>query len=183
MQLKPGMVVVTQGNPKKLIPRLIHWATGSWWTHGFVVVNETEGIEAKIPRVARLNIQERLRELEEDGRDYVVLDLSGITDEERLKVAKAAESFEGRLYDIWNCVYYAIFKMWVEGGKRLVCSRHMAASFYDGMDYRIFKNAASKLPTSLLYRLDNLDDGYCTPDEVLLYSDLTEVWRRSNFTK
>lgn len=183
MKLKPGQVVITQGKPNSIISQLIRFFTGSWWTHGFVVLNETEGIEAKIPRVTRLNIEERLRKLDDQGRDYVVLDLPGITDEERLLVAQAAAEFEGRLYDIWNILYYALFKVWVEGGKRLVCSRLMAAAFYDGIANRIFWGAENKLPPTELYRLDNLYDGYCTPDEVLRYSLLTEVWRSSNLIK
>jgi hypothetical protein len=177
LQIKPGMIVVTQGDPKSIISWGIRLATGSWWTHGFVCVSETEGIEAVPPRVRKLDIAERLAELTKHGQDYVILDLPGITDDQRVEVAKEVESYVGRMYDIWGCVYFLLFKSWVEGTKRVVCSRIMTACFYDAMGLRIFENAKTKLPASLQYRLENLLDGYCTPDEVLRYSELQEVNR------
>jgi hypothetical protein len=177
MDIKPGMVFITQGDTKSIVSWVIRLATGSWWTHGFVALTETEAIEATFPRVQHLNIAERLAELKKDGRDVVIMDLPGITDEQRTKVAAAAESFNHRLYDIWNCLYFVLFNVWWEGGKRLVCSRLMAASFLDGIGVRIFDHAEKKLPESLQHTLQNLEDGYCTPDEVLRYSDLEIIER------
>lgn len=183
MELKKGMVVITQGDPSSIVSRLIRWATGSWWTHGFVVISDTEGMEAKFPRVCRLSLKERFAELEAGGRDYAVMDLPNITDEQREQVVLAALKLEGRLYDIWNCLYYGIFKMWVEGSHRFVCSRLMSAVFYDSLDVKIFDGAIDRMPSSLWYRLPNLSDGYCTPDEVLRYSILTELMRTNRLIK
>jgi hypothetical protein len=178
MDFKPGMVIVTQGDPKSWVSRAIRFATGSWWTHGFVVLTPTEGLEAKIPRVATLNIQERIAELEAGDRDYIVMDLPGITDAERQQVVTAAMSFNHRMYDIWNCVYYTVFKVWAEGGRRLICSRLMSASFFDGLALNVFEHVHDKLPDALQYRESNLIDGYCSPDEFFRYSDLEVVYRR-----
>jgi hypothetical protein len=180
MDFKPAMVVVTQGDPNSVVSRAIRLVTGSWWTHGFVVISATEAIEAKFPRVVVLNIQERLAELDRENRDYQVMDLPDITDEDRAKVAKAAMDFNHRMYDIWNCVYYMVFKVWVEGGKRLVCSRLMTAAFYDGLFHKVFRHVYRKLPNGLKHRARNLEDGYCTPDEFLRYSDLEVIFRKKN---
>src|SRR4051812_7367502 len=114
---RPGSIVITQGDPKSLISWVIRLATGSWWTHGFVCVSDELAVEAVIPLVTTMNISERIAELEREGRDYVIMDLPGITDEDRKKVADAALTFVGSMYDIWNCLYYVLFRSWKEGGK------------------------------------------------------------------
>lgn len=177
VQFKAGHIVITQGDPKSIVSKGIKWVTGSWWTHGFICISETEAVESFMPRVRKINIAERLAELERGGRDYVVMDLPDITEYGRQEVARAAEADVGKLYDIWNMLYFIIFGVWVENGKRLFCSLQMAKVFYNALDVRIFANAFLKLPESRYHRLDNLYDGYATPDEVLRYSDLVEIHR------
>jgi hypothetical protein len=178
MQFKPGMIVITQGTPQSLASRIVHWATKSWWTHGFVVINETDAIEVLIPKVRKLNIQERLAELEREHRDYIVMDLPGITDEERQKVAEAATSFLGWDYDVWNCLYFGIKKMWLGSRRGMFCSRHWTASFFKGLGKSILDK--TKLPDSLKHRCKNFDEGFCTPDEVFRYGVFEVVYRTKN---
>lgn len=175
MEWKAGQVVITQGDPKSIVSKLIRWVTGSWWTHGFVTISTTEAVEAVVPRVKKLNIQDRMKELEAGGRDYLVMEMDGLTDEQREKIAQSALSFLGRLYDLLGCVFYVLFKSWYEGTKRVICSRLMSASYFDGIQHNIFNNVATRLPVTLEYRTRNLEDGYCTPDEVFRYSDLTVI--------
>jgi hypothetical protein len=176
MDWKKGMVVITQGNKHSWVSRMIKFASKSWYTHGFVVTGDNEAVEAKFPHVTKLNIDERIRELEQDGRDYIVLDYPGITSEEREQVAQQALTYVGRLYDIWNAVLYLFIQVWWQGTHRLVCSGLMAKSFMDGIHKPFFN--MNTIPSSYnKYRRENLEKGFCTPDEVLRNSILTEIYR------
>lgn len=177
MRLQPGMVIITQGNPRSLISNLIKRATGSWWTHCFIIVSETESIEAWFPRTRRFNTQERLDLLKREKRDHVVMDLPGITDEDRVKVVEKAETYIGTLYNVWNALFFLIFKTWVEKGRRVFCSQLIATSYLKALRRNLFSNIEENIPESLKDRVSNLHDGYCTPVELYRYSDLKECER------
>lgn len=178
MPFKTAQVIITQGDPKSKVSKIIRYFTGSWWTHDFLVLDAEYAIEATFPRVTVIKIADRLKELADEHRDYVVMELPGITEAQRTEVAAAAYKFQGRWYDLLNCVYYGFFGFWAEDGQRqMVCSRLITAAFYDGLKVKLFENVTEKLPVRLKYRAKNLQDGYCTPDEILRYSQLVEVFR------
>jgi uncharacterized protein YycO len=181
MQFKRGQIVITEGNGKSIISRGIRIFSGSWWTHGFVVINEIEFVEASFPRVKVGKIGDRLNELERQGRAFVVLDYPGLSEEERDKVAAAASSYVGRVYDYGNFITYILFKLWYQGTKRLVCSSLMARAFETGLGIRIFDNLRLKLPKESHARVGNLKRGFCTPQDILNYSNLKIIHYHENF--
>lgn len=175
MQFKPGMALITEGNKKSIISWIIRLGTGSWWTHANLIISDTELIESTYPRVRHYDLQKRIKELRNGGRDFVIMDLPGLTDEERKKIVEAAETFVGRKYAVENALWYGIFRVWKEGRRRMFCSRLVAKAVFKGIGKRIFGDFRVTLPEKLYYRIDNLEDGYCTPDELLLYSKYVPI--------
>jgi hypothetical protein len=195
MAFRPGQVFIEQGNPQLCSHRLIQKFTGSWYVHGYVAISETVGVEASIPRlpswqemlhgyfntgrVVMFDIADRLAWVKSYDGQTVVLDLPGITDDQRHKVAETALSYVGWKYDLISVLLYPLLGFWPKlKRKELFCSELMARMFRDGLGQRIFtEESLDKVPTSQYYRLKNLRDGLCTPDEVMRYSELVEVDR------
>jgi hypothetical protein len=177
MQLKKGMVIVTQGNPYRIFSNLIKYCTGSWWTHCFLVISETESLEAWVPRARVITTEERLNQLKKEDRDFVIMDLPDISDEERELVVTESKSFIGVWYNIWNAIFFFFFRTWAEKGNRVFCSQLIAKAYKNAIDKNIFSNLDENLPMALEDRYSNLHDGYCTPVELFRYSDFKEVYR------
>jgi hypothetical protein len=180
VDIRPGMVVITQGNKRSINSWAVRLATGSWWTHGFVTISATEAIDAKVPRTIKIDVAERFALLDKQKRDYIIMEYPGLTDEQREQLADVTRTYEGMLYDIWNALWFLLFNMWIEGGRRLVCSFLMARPFR-AIGKGIFTiKSLGRLPATLRHRIPNLRDDACTPDEVLRYSELVEVYRKKN---
>ncbi len=168
---EPGTIIITRGRKFDPVSTAIRLFSGSWWTHAFIIINETEAIEAWFPRVRKFNYSNRLVQLRKEGRYIKVLELPDLSDIERYTVVHNAVSYIGRLYDIWNLLYYVIFKSWFESGTRMVCSSLIARA-YTNAGRPIF----NELPSTMPHRLrDNLQDDYCTPEDILQYSDCEVV--------
>lgn len=124
--LKPGMVIVTEGDHTSIVSWGVRLFTGSWWTHAFMVLEGDQGIEAYVPRVRYLSISERLDKLKQTGRKVVVLDYPGITDIQRQGIVEQARQYVGRKYDYLQIVVYALTGRFVDDGPlRTVCSRFL----------------------------------------------------------
>jgi hypothetical protein len=187
MNLKPGMVVIQQGNPHDFLNRIISYFNRSWWVHGWVVTGENEGVEAALPSIARLNsggvkvlkIDERLEYMKSFGGDLIVMDLPNITDEQRAKVAETAKSFIGWRYGWLNCIMFALTQVWFKTTrKELVCSFLMCRSFSDGIGTRIFtEESVKQVPVDIEFRKSDMLHDYATPDEIFRYSILIEDFR------
>lgn len=175
--LKPGMVVVSAGGRSDFVSRLVRFATRSNWTHVFIVASETEGIEAWFPTGVRtFDLQARLAQLEQAGREYRVLDLPEISDEDRARVVQAARSFVGRAYDVLEAIVYFLLGVFIKDGtKRLICSRLVTAAYALALCPLFLPKTVQRCPGEGYHRLDQLIDGYVTPAELLWYSELREV--------
>src|SRR5688500_11624470 len=101
-----GQFVITEGG-NSLISKLIAWHTGSWWTHAFIIVGKDEAVEATIPRVKKFDLHKRIKELEENDRAYVILDLPNITLQKRWKISAIAKSYVGKFYDVGQLLLFA----------------------------------------------------------------------------
>jgi uncharacterized protein YycO len=169
MATKAAQVVVTEGSHKSLISLAIRWATGSWWTHAFLVVGLEQGIEAKLPRVAPVDVQERLAELRREDRAYAILDLPSLSSPQRLAIVQQANSYIGRFYDLGQDILFALTgQFWNDGTGTLVCSRLITAAYADGAHQDLFDEATLAqqfVPTHS--RLDNLRSGFAIPSDLL----------------
>lgn len=168
--LRVGQIVLTEATGKP-ISQWISRSTDSPWTHAFLVVRPNALVEAAFPRVRSYPLCRRMAELEYGKRAYAVLDLPGITFEQRRQLVDKALSYEGRRYDVVQAFLYAVTrKFWNDGPSQLVCSRLVTAAFYSGLGINLF-------PEEIIQnhpRRDNLIAGYATPDD-LLHSRLDVV--------
>lgn len=175
--LIPAQVVITEGPPRDLVSWAIRQATGSAYTHAFLVLGE-HLVEAWFPRCRIYPLERRLEELELAGRDFTVLDLPGITAGERIRVARKAVSYVGRLYDVPAVLGYLCKGRFLQdGGSALFCSRLVTAAFYSGIGRPLFspRHLRRHLPGGESHpRYPDLLAGYATPHE-LLYSRLQPV--------
>lgn len=125
-----GQVVITEGQRSDWISKAIAAATGSWFTHCFIVTGPNELTEAWFPWVRKHSLIDRVKELHREKRAYAVLDLPGITAAQRCDVAREAHKFVGRWYDVGQALLYAAFKRFFgDGTGTVICSRHVSASF------------------------------------------------------
>jgi hypothetical protein len=172
--LKPGMVVVTSGSRHSLISKAIAWATGSWWTHAFIVTGTTTAVEAFNPRVREIEIGERMIELEKNGQSYIVLDLPNITDEQREKVAAVAKSFIGRSYNNLQTILFGLFRVfWKARASEPFCSTLVTKVFQSALNLHIFtERSGNELIARFYYRWHNLVEGLVTPVELVQFSAL-----------
>lgn len=175
----PGQLVITEGNRKSWISRAVAWATGSWWTHAFIVVGPDRAIEATFPRVRQFSLKERLAQLEAEDRAYLVFDLD-LTGSQRTAVIEAAESFIGKWYDFGQLLYYKIRGQFVKDGiGKVVCSR-LYTGVFQKVGINLFpKDHLDEVLPSWFVRRDNLEDGYVTPTD-FFYSILKIVGGRSS---
>lgn len=171
-----GDVVVTEGNPGSLFSRAVMWATGSHFSHCFLVTGEDELTEATWPRVRTYSLSQRLAELAEEGRGWVSLRLP-LTD--GAQVARIATTFVGRQYDLLQILLFAVFRGFVlDGPLRLVCSRFVTAVYMDELTRDLFPLATvvSKAGRGNR-RIPQLRIGYAAPHELVRYSAFEETGR------
>jgi len=183
-----GQVFITEGDRSSFISRAVAWATGSWATHAFIVTDLDTLTEADFPLVRNASLKERLNKLERSDRAWVALDLPGINISRRCRVARKAQSYVGRFYDVGQLFVYAINKLynmvfrghregsfWRDGVGTLVCSRLVTAAYYSGIGVNLFPDdlLAQHYPNGHS-RLDNMRNGYVVPVD-FLKSALTVV--------
>lgn len=177
--LKAGMVVVSEGNKKKFLSRMVMWLTGSIYSHAFIMVDSRLAVEARFPGVLQFwkpavrefYAYERLEEIEAQGRRYVVMDMPCLTEDDRENISEQARGYIGRRYDVLQALLYAVFKEFIlDGPKRLECSRLITASYWEGATIPLF--TPSSVPETYRRR-ENLFSGYATPGELVEYSRLT----------
>lgn len=178
MELQNAMVVLTASDGG-ILARLIHYCTGSWWTHCFIVTGPDEGVEAYFPRVRRLSVSKRLAELDAEGRGWMVLDRPRMSPVTRESIAAKARQYVGRLYDPLQSVIFLLVRHFVgDGPKRMVCSRLISAAYDEGGRIDIFRDVSRYAgPTSHLSaaRIAGLRKGYCTPADLCDFSILEVV--------
>jgi len=175
--LKPGMVVITSGNRHSLVSKAIAWATGSWWTHAFIVTGLNSAVEAFNPEVREIVVSERLKELEKNGQNYVVLDLPDISDVDREKVAASAKAFVGRSYNNLQTALFGLFRVfWNFKASEPFCSTLVTKVFLSALNLHIFADQPdNELLARFYYRWHNLQEGLVTPAELLQFSALQVV--------
>lgn len=179
MSFLPGQIVITEGNRKSLPSKLVAWATGSWWTHAFVVSGVNLAVEATFPRVRQFKLSERLEQLEREDRAYVVFDMP-MASSLRWKLAGWARGFVGKWYDVGQLFYYKIRGQFVKDGiGTLVCSR-VGTAIYSKAGINLFprEHLREVLPPGFA-RVDNLEDGYVQPADYF-YSVLNIVAAKSS---
>ena len=164
-----GQVVVTEGSRGSAISKTVAWATGSWFTHAFLVTGPDEAAEAWFPRVRTFNLTERMKELREENRAYAVLELSGMSAEERQGlVSLSKRTFLGRFYDVGQAILYGLFRRFVSDGPgTLICSRYITASFHAG-GYNLFPAELVARRFASSTRKDNLTRGQVIPSDLLM---------------
>ncbi len=169
--LKPGMMVVTGGD-NGFVSRQVSRSTGSSFTHVFMVAEspgkDNDGllVEAWMPRIRVFPLKNRLYELEQAGRQAIVLDGPFRNDElfidrTRIRVVENALTHVGKRYDVGQAFLYWIGNQFRNDGEgKMVCSRLMTAAWY--RNYRP------------LFTEDFLDDkyGHMHPR----YSNLMQQW-------
>lgn len=141
--------------------RAVAWASRSRWTHVALVVDCDTLIEAEYPkRVEYYSARERLYELSEQGRAWVLLE-PDLTDAQRVGIYDAASVYVGRRYDILQCILYAIFGRFVlDGPLRVICSRLVTAVYTD-IGLRGF-------------------EAYCTPADIVHHPLMRTIRREGN---
>lgn len=134
------------------------------WPHVWLLCGARLGVEAaKGKGVVQFDAFERFKQLEE-GRAFLVLDTLYLTDEERLKIKDAALAAVGRPYDIWNAIFYGLFRsFWNDGPAKLICSRLVTASYWDGIGLNVFKNR----PDRSSAKGKGLQKGWCAPHDFI----------------
>lgn len=180
--LKPGMVVYTEGERWSPWSALIRWATKSRYTHCFIVTGDDQAVEAYFPRVRTLKVSDRLAELERQGRHAVLADYQGrqfslpfFEDAARRAVADSALRFVGRYYDVLQAALYFVLGAFVnDGPKRLVCSRVVTAAYYDALDISLFSDIEEIGADMGLApaRIAQLQKGWATPNDLMVFSTL-----------
>lgn len=169
-----GQVVVTEGNRDSWISKTIAWATGSWATHVFLVLDDQQAIEAKFPRVRVINTSARIAELEEQGRAYVVMEHPELKVSARWRLAEHAMGMVGRWYDLGQVLLYLVSgRFWRDGAGTLTCSRLVTAAFQN-VGVSLFPDRLLDSRRAVFNgRLDNVRRGYATPVDLLLSSLVT----------
>jgi hypothetical protein len=151
---------------------MVAWATGSWWTHVVLVTGADEITEAWMPRVRTRSLIDRIAELRREDRAFVVLDLKGITHDERCRLARGARSYTGRFYDVGQAVLFGLGRRFVKDGPgTLICSRLITAAFQQFLDVPLFAPGVVGQDSR---RHEDYLAGECTPAD-LLKSILTVV--------
>lgn len=169
-ELRTGTVVVTQGERDSVISRAVEHATRSPWTHAFIVTAEDQGVEAWFPRVRRMRVGQRLEELDRVGRAWVTLALPGLAEGRRALLARKAESYVGRWYDVGQALLYLTTRQFRGDGEgTLVCSRLVTAAHLSGIGENLFDASIidRHYPTGHPRRR-NLESGYATPADLML---------------
>jgi hypothetical protein len=167
--MKIGDVIVTEGERKSIVSRLIAYFSGSWATHVFVVTGPDEAVEARFPRVRKFALQDRLYELEQQGRAYAVLDIHQLTTESREAVAAEARGYVGRFYDFGQILMFMLTRrFWQDGSGTLTCSRLVTSAYLEGARVNLFPaRLLSQYPPDH-HRLPDLKLGYAAPVDLLV---------------
>lgn len=176
-----GQVVIVAGRPGYWLHRIVAWATGWWWVHAFVIVDEDRAVEATWPKVREFSVSERLAQYRRQGQEYVVLDYEHGYDrgdrplsiDERHGIGVQARSYIGRWYNLFSIVWYLFFRAFnrTGGGKHPFCSRLVTASYRQGakIDLTAGLEQGVVLNLAKYERLNAMRDGYVTPAEILFY--------------
>lgn len=176
---KLGQVIVTEGNRNSLISKTTAWATGSWFTHVFVVTGADTAVEAFVPRVREFKLSDRMRELRQEKRAYAVLDHS-LTLRERCRLVDVANASIGKFYDVGQALIYGTWRRFYKDGPgTLICSRLITHIYSEiGIDLMDDEWVAQHFdPASR--SVEDLKRGMVTPAD-LLKSRLRVVrWRPS----
>jgi uncharacterized protein YycO len=165
-QVRPGQIILTEGGRTDFVSSAIRWATGSRLTHCFIVTGRDEMVEAYVPRVRKYSLEARLRELEQENRAYYLLDLPGITLQQRCRLVERARHYVGRFYDVGQALFFGLARRFTghDGAGTLICSRLITAVFKEALDVDLFTTAMIE-PSDT--RRAQLAAGECTPNDLL----------------
>jgi hypothetical protein len=121
------------------------------------------------PMVRAFNLKDRHRELREQNRAYVVLDVPGITAQQRLRLAGAGRRFIGKWYDVGQFLLFGFTgRFWSDGQGTVICSRYITAAVKTALGVDIFTpESLSKHYPSHYSRGQDLLAGYCLPVDLL----------------
>lgn len=167
--MKYGQVIITEGNRHSIISWIVRLCTGSWATHCILVTGPDEGVEAWFPKVRRISLSERLVELEDQDRAYVVLDLPSLGPTHREQIAAKAQEFVGHFYDVGQALLFAIFRKFInDGSGTLHCARVITAAYKQGAGISLFTEKIIRNQFGENSdRRQNLLRGFATPAELL----------------
>lgn len=173
--LTPGHVIITEGDRKSLVSRLIACISENWATHVFLVTAPDEAVEAVFPRVKALALSDRLAILQATDRAYVVMESLGASEAQRTATAYSALTFVGRFYDIWQIFLYALFKrFWKDGKGTLICSRLITLAYEEAGIILFPEMTIKQWFSQKNAHTENLRRGFATPGD-LLRSNLVVV--------
>lgn len=143
-----------------------------------MMVSETELVEAWFPGgVRQVDARARFEEITRGGREYRVLRLDGLTDADRARLVLGANHQLGRRYDWLQAMCFGWFRRFInDGPKRVICTRMLTEAFDYGLGRPLFPRALlEQRPGETYSRFWQLENGWVTPGELLLYSCLTLV--------
>lgn len=166
MPFRPGRVLA-EVSTGSLFSRLTRRFTGSKWTHVAIVVDEHTLVESMFPHgVREYPLATRLQELE--GKEWALLELPDADGE---AIVAAARNYAGRRYDFLQCVLLAVLGRFVKDGPlRVICSRLVTSAYYD-CGHLLFEG---ENPAGVkAARWKNMLEGYCTPGDLVKYSQLS----------
>jgi hypothetical protein len=174
--LQPGDVVVHGIGPDSgFITRTIAKVTAAEWTHVGLVVEHRVLIEAWLPRVRALSpATDRLHALEAHGTSYRVLrPRTPLTAQQVVALTEEAWQHVGARYAWWQILWYALTGWFVFSGRaNPICSMLVARNFIEVGYWPWRKEAVAALPGA---RRTQLDEGWCTPADVVQYGDFDVV--------
>jgi len=177
--LKPGQIVVVEGDRHSIIHKLIAWSSGWWWTHCFIVTGADTAVEATFPRVREFPLKTRIAEYLAAKRRVAVLDYYPPPAVAwRPAVAAKARTYVGRWYNVFAVLWYFVFKTFnrTGGGSHWFCSRLVTAAYRQGAGLDLC-SVVTGGAGPMYARLPAMRDGYVTPAEVYRMLGLMHVAR------
>jgi hypothetical protein len=168
MNLRPAQIILTEGG-KGLISRSIQRFTRSKVTHALLVTADNVAVEAYFPKVREVSFLQRIKDLQQQDRAFVVLDLPRLALPVRKRVVREARSFIGRRYDVAQIGLFALTgQFWNDGPRRLVCSRLITAAYQQAGVSTLFpERVIAHQFAGDLSRQANIRAGYVTPADLL----------------
>lgn len=165
----PGDIILTEGVRTSWISRTIAAVTDSWATHVHLVVDDARNaVDARFPRVRRLNALQHLKTLRAQDRAALVLRYPGnLRPEELAALTTVAEDFVGRWYDVGQVLLFLLTKrFWNDGTGTLACSRLITAAYHHA-GLQLFPPALLNRHFSAHPRRDEIARGWVTPADLL----------------
>lgn len=174
LPLRPGDIVVTSGNGRDRIAKLIEWATNSTWTHAFLVLDEDTLMESAFPHGVRTApLAARFEDLAAAGQVWRVLRKPGLAPADEARIVAAAQRLTGRRYDILQAIIYGLFHRFVDDGPlRLTCARFLSETYrLAGEDLFTIARVRAAAGAGFI-RAAQLAKGWVIPDDFLDYADM-----------